>query len=63
MDNPGIWTTEKKWGQPEISRKDGDFPGGPVAKTLLPYAGGLGLLLRQGTRSHMPQLKDPVCFS
>ena len=37
----------------------GDFPGGPVAKTCTPNAGGLGLIPGQGTRSRMPQLKIP----
>ena len=35
----------------------GDFPGGPVAKTLCSNAGGLGLIPGQGTRSHMPLLR------
>ena len=34
-----------------------DFPGGPVAKTLVPNAGGLGLIPGQGTRSPIPQLR------
>ena len=45
-----------------------DFPGGPVAKTLCPSAGGLGSIPGQGIRSHtiwlgvhMPQLKALAC--
>ena len=41
-----------------------DFPGDPIAETHAPNAGGLGLILGQGTiphmlqlRVHMPQLK------
>ena len=30
-----------------------DFPGGPVGKTPCSHAGGLGLILGQGTRSRM----------
>ena len=39
----------------------GDFPGGPGAKALTANAGGLGLILGQGTKACMPQLKikDP----
>ena len=33
------------------------FPGGPVAKTPAPNAGGCGLIPGQGTRSHIPQLE------
>ena len=32
-----------------------NFPGGPVPKTPLSDAGGLGLIPGQGTRSRMPQ--------
>ena len=47
----------------------GDFPSGPVAKTLTPNAGGPSLIPGQGTGSHMSQLtmsspaatKDPAC--
>ena len=36
----------------------GDFPGGPVVKTVCaPKAGGPGLMPGQGTRSHMLQRK------
>ena len=31
----------------------GDFPGGPVAKTLRSQRGGLGLIPGQGNRRHM----------
>ena len=34
-----------------------DFPGGPVAKTPAPNAGGLGSIPVQGTKSHLLQLK------
>ena len=34
-----------------------NFPGGPVAKTLTPNAGGQGSIPGQRTRSHMPQLR------
>ena len=40
-----------------IKQSDRDYPGGPLAKTVLPMPGGLGLILGQGTRSHMLQLK------
>ena len=33
-----------------------DFPGGPVARTPVPNAGGLDSIPGQGTGSHMPQL-------
>ena len=35
----------------------GDFPEGPVAKTLVPNAGGPGVIPGQGTRSSMPQVR------
>ena len=35
----------------------GDIPGGPAIKTPRSQCRGLGLILGQGTRSHMPQLK------
>ena len=38
-----------------------DFPGGPAVRTPAPGAGSLGLIPDQGTRSHIPQLKDPAC--
>ena len=34
-----------------------DFPGGPVAKTPTPNAGGQGSIPGRRTRSHMPQLR------
>ena len=34
-----------------------DFPCGPVVKTLVPDAGGMGLISVQGNRSHMLQLR------
>ena len=37
--------------------KNWDSSGGPVAKTQAPNAGGLGLILDQGTRSHMLQIR------
>ena len=49
-----------------------DFPGGPVAKTLLPIQRARGSIPGQGTRCHMPQLKtlratlkikDPACLN
>ena len=40
--------------------KRGNFPGGPVAKTLHSQKGDPGLTPGQGTRSHMPQLR--VCM-
>ena len=39
------------------NRTPRDFPGGPVAKTLAPNAGGSGLIPGQGPRHHMPQLR------
>ena len=45
--------TEQK---PELCE---DFPGGPAVKLRAPNAGGPGLILGQGTRSHMLQLKIP----
>ena len=41
----------------ESLRTWGDFPGGPVAKTLHSQCRGLGSVPGQGTRSHMPQLR------
>ena len=38
----------------------GDFPGGSVAKTPAPMQGAQGLIIGQGTRSHMPQLTAHV---
>ena len=38
-------------------RRPWDFPGGPVARTPAPNAGGLGSIPGQGTGSHMPQLR------
>ena len=40
---------------------NGDFPGGPVATTLALNVGGPGSVSGQGTRPHMPQLKDLMC--
>ena len=37
------------------------FPGGPVAKTLVPNAVGPGSTPGQGITSHVPQLKDFSC--
>ena len=37
-----------------------NFPGGPVAKTLTPNAGGQGSIPGQRTRSHMPQLRPSM---
>ena len=37
-----------------------NFPGGPVTKAPHSSAGGLGSIPVRGTRSHMPQLKDPA---
>ena len=37
-----------------------EFPGGPVAKTPCCKGGGMGSILGQGTRSHMPQLR--ICI-
>ena len=37
----------------------GDFPAGPVAKTLSFHCRGPGSIPGQGTRSHMLQLKIP----
>ena len=47
----------------------GDFPGGPVAKTLSSQCRGLGLIPGQGTKipqaatksPHADKTKDPVC--
>ena len=36
----------------------GVFPGGPVTKILPSQRRGQGLIPGQGTRSHMPQVKD-----
>ena len=41
--------------------KDGDFPGGPVAKTPPPDAGSLGSIPGQVTRYRMLKLTDPMC--
>ena len=38
---------------------NGNFSGGPVAKTSHSLAGGPGSIPGQGARSHMPQLKIP----
>ena len=38
----------------------GDFPGGPVAKTLHPQGRGPGSIPGQGTRTHIRQVKNPV---
>ena len=40
----------------------GDFPGGPVAKTVLPRQGP-GLIPGQGTRLHMPNKKDSASLN
>ena len=40
----------------------GDFPGGPVAKTLRSQCTGLGLIPGQGTRSRMPQLRPGTAW-
>ena len=48
---------KKKKKKKNPKKQLGDFPGGPVAKTLLPMQGGLGSVSDQGTRSHMPQLR------
>lgn len=41
----------------EKKKKVRDFVGGPVAKTLVPNAGGQGSIPSQGVRCHMPQLR------
>jgi len=41
----------------------GGFPGGPKAKTHAPNIRGSGSMPGQGTGSHMPQLKDPICLN
>ena len=54
-----------RWEDRDLS---GDFPGGPVAKTCAPSAGGLDSTAGQGIRSHRPHLsphtvrkiKDPA---
>ena len=38
---------------------NGDFPGGPVAKTSHSLPAGPGLIPGQGARSHILQLKIP----
>ena len=38
----------------------GDFPGGPVVKTLVSQCRGPGLIPGQGTRSHMRQQSSRV---
>ena len=42
---------------PYKDTSSGDFSGGPVVTICTPNAGGWGLILGQGTRSHVPQLK------
>ena len=41
-----------------FKKKIWDFPGDPVAKTPRSQCRGLGSIAGQGTRSHMPQLRD-----
>ena len=41
-----------------FKKKIWDFPGGPVAKTPCSQCRGLGSIPGQGTRSHMPRLRD-----
>jgi len=41
-----------------FKKKIWDFPGDPVAKTPRSQCRGLGSIPGQGTRSHMPQLRD-----
>ena len=48
--------------------KDGEFPDGPVAKTLCSQCRGTGFDLGQGTRFHMPKrrvcmLENSACHS
>ena len=46
---------------PTVKPKPGDFPGGPVAKAPSSQCRGpLGSIPGQGTRSHMPPLRDNV---
>ena len=48
--HPGLETTQSMV-------KRCAFPGGPVAETSAPNAGGCGSIPGQGTRSHIPQLE------
>ena len=41
----------------------GDFPGGPVAKTPWSQYRGSGSISGQGSRSHMLQLRVPVVYA
>ena len=52
------WLSQKTWvGTVSLQ----DFPGGGVAKTVLPMQGAqVGSIPGQGTGSHMPQLR--VCM-
>ena len=47
-------------GHEESRTKEGDFPGGPVAKTLRSQCRGPGLIPGQGTRSHLLQLRAHI---
>ena len=50
------WTSHFVFGTSVFSvRKWGDFPGGPVVKTLPSDAGGAGLIAGVELRSHMPR--------
>ena len=46
-----------------ISLPSKDFPGGLVAKPLLSQCRGPRSISDQGTRFHMPQLKDSLCHN
>ena len=55
-----MWGVGVAWRQKDPEE---DFPGGPVVKTLHSQCRGLGSIPGQGTRSRMPQLKDPTCHN
>ena len=47
----------------KIKMRPWDFPGGPVAETLCSQCREHRSDPCSGARSHMPQLKDPACYS
>ena len=47
----------------QLKSQDGDFAGGPLARTPAPGAEGPGSIPGLGTRSHMPQLRPGVRVS
>ena len=62
LDWSGAWGNTGALNISIYKNKDGDLPGGPVAKTLCSQSGGPGSIPGQGTRSHvLQQISKILC--